>query len=348
MHLTSFLKALVRLVPLIALGMVAGPLTFRPAPGSALTKQLDSKWNVHLEEMELAINGRVWLPGYTMETEVSQHIAITDTYLALLGGRPMALDRDFHTVSQNVENSLGRGAGLSVWEDLTGTSELEGAIVQFRRKGGAYTKQFDPLDRYLDKALLDGLTEDMDLRALLPKKPVTVGDEWEIHLASLPDLLSPGGYFAWTIESGGTARWLSESLDSALMGELRHVLASMLEGHATVEYLGEEDGHSQLGITIDVQGTPDVDDLSKLATNIANEFSARGEIEIERLDLTLALEAEGTAEWNTDRGHISHLELKGHVRTAMDLEVVMDLASKFFIGLRTVVSGDFVQEFDTR
>ncbi len=348
MKLTVLLKVLVRLVPLIALGIVLRPLTFRPAAGSTLTKVLEGEWSVHLDEMLIAINGSVWWTGYTMETELAQRIAITDTYLKVQGGRPMALDREFCSISQDLENSLGGGAGQHVWESVAWKSELEGAVVQFRREEDAYTKRFHPLDRYLDDGLLDGLTEDMDLRILLPKEPVTVGDEWDIDLASLPDLLSPGGYFAWTIESEGTTRMLSDALDPALMGELRHVLGSMLEGRATVEYVAEDDGHSQLDISIDIEGTKKVDDLLELVTEIVAESPGWGTIEFERFDLEFALKAAGTAQWDTQRGHISSLALEGKVQSAMDLEIIWDAGSDFLIGVRTAVSGDFVQRFDTR
>ena len=348
MQLTVLLKVLVRCVPLIALGLIASPLMFRPAPGSRLTKVLNSQWSVHLDELEISINGNAWWTGFTWNTELSHRIAITDTYLTVQGGRPIAFDREFKTISQDLENSLGGSAGWDVWENVHGTSELEGAIVQFRWEEGSYAKRFDPLDRHLSNALLDGLTEDMNLRVLLPKVPVAVGDEWEIDLASLPDLLSPGGYFAWTLESEGTTRLLSESLDPALMGELRYVLGAMLEGHATVEYVGEEGGYSQLDLTIEIECAKDVDDLSELATKIVEELADWGTIEIVRFDLEFALSAAGTAKWDTNRGHIFDLVLEGEVESAMDLEVTWKGGAEYLIGVRTAVSGEFEQSFDSR
>ena len=41
--------------------------------------------------------------------------------------------------------------------------------------------------------LLKGLNEDMDLRALLPKDEVKVGDEWDIEVSGLASVIAPGG-----------------------------------------------------------------------------------------------------------------------------------------------------------
>ncbi|MGK0481563.1 MAG: hypothetical protein ACJAQ3_001541 [Planctomycetota bacterium] len=347
MWLTTLLNASLRLAALVAVGWVAGPLIFRPAPGSTLTKCLVNEWKLHLDELDVVINDVPWWTGYTIDTELSQRIVVADTYLALQGGRPIALDRAFKTISQDLEISMGGGPWNRAWENVCGTSALEGAVVQFRREEGADTKRFHPLGRRLDDELLDGLTEDMDLRILLPKKAARVGDEWEVDLAYLPDLLSPGGYFAWTIESGGSTQSLNHALDPALMGELRYALGAMLEGHVTVTYAGEEDGYSQLELSIEVEGTKEVDDLSKLATKIVDEFPDWGTIEVERLDLAFALEARGTAEWDTQRGHIYDLQLNGELESTMDLEVIWDVGSEFSIEVRTVTSGNFKQSLDT-
>ena len=115
----------------------------------------------------------------------------------------------------------------------------------------------------------------------------------------------------------------------------------------TVTYAGEEDGYSQLELSIEVEGTKEVDDLSKLATKIVDEFPDWGTIEVERLDLAFALEARGTAEWDTQRGHIYDLQLNGELESTMDLEVIWDVGSEFSIEVRTVTSGNFKQSLDT-
>ena len=161
-------------------------------------------------------------------------------------------------------------------------------------------------------------------------------------------MLSPGGYFAWTVESVGTQRLLGDALDPVLMGELRQVLSAMLTGRIVVRYVSEERGRSQLGITIDVKGTKDLDDLTALATQIVAELPGWGTIEIEQFDLTFALEAVGTAEWDTEEGNLTDLVLEGSLETAMDLELIWVLGKELAIDISTVASSAFVQSVEIR
>ncbi len=199
----------------------------------------------------------------------------------------------------------------------------------------------------MSDALLDGLTEDMDLRVLLPSEGARVGDEWEVDVACLPEILSPGGYFAWTIQPGESAPAWSSFLDPALMGELRPVLGAMLEGHVTVKYAGHDAGYSQLELSVDVHSTQNLGDLEDLAAQIIAEFPDWGTVEISRLDLDFALQAKGAAEWNTTSGHIFDLALKGSLESELDLELVWDAGSGWCVEVRTAVSGVFEQRFDT-
>lgn len=336
------LFVLVRLIPLMALGILVRPLTFRPAPGSQSTKHLTSEWRARLDKFELILNGGV-IDGFQMETELSQAIVVTDTYLALAEGRPVALDREFCTISEDLKITYALGSEPFDEETVRGTSDLEGSIVQFRVQDGAPTRRFDPLDRTRDPRLLNGLREDMDLRVLLPPEPVTVGDTWEIELAALPDLLSPGGYFGWTLESQENARGFIETLDPALMGELRHAFGSMLEGHVSAHYAREENERSRLDLTIDVETEKDVNELTDLATQIVETFSGLDTIEVYRLDLTFALKAVGSAEWDTVRGQVSGLQLAGEVESTLDLELHWNGGSGLAIRIKTVATAEFEQ-----
>ena len=101
--------------------------------------------------------------------------------------------------------------------------------------------------------------------------------------------------------------------------------------HATVYYVGEEGGYSELELSIEIEATKDVGELSELASKLVDEFPDWGSIEVVRLDLAFGLEATGTARWDTERGRLFDLVLRGDVESAMDLEVLWDLGSEFSI-----------------
>ena len=54
-----------------------------------------------------------------------------------------------------------------------------------------YYSEFDGDDA--DESLLEGLLEDIDLRAFLPTEEVDVDDEWEVDTSTLGPVLLPGG-----------------------------------------------------------------------------------------------------------------------------------------------------------
>ena len=357
MNFKSILQLARWLVSWAVATMLVGPLVFSPAPESTLTKELTLEWDVRLDHLTVMVNDwdltepLFW--DFCLETDISQRIIVRDTYHSVREGMPVALTRQFDEIFQEVEASGSGGAwsgqGLEV-EQVWGSSELEGTRVEFDWDGESLTKEFHPADKDEDQTLLLGLTEDMDLRLLLPQEKVHVGDTWEIEVSLLPDLISPGGYFAWNNELKGTAGSFGEFLDPALMGDLRHLLGEMLRGSATVTYVGEVDGVSQLSLELDVYTVQETEDLADLASRILGDPSQWWTLEVDQLEIELSLVANGTAEWDSQRGHIQGLELKGKLESSMELALVWEgdgWPKPYIIKIGTELSGEFVQHFET-
>jgi len=333
--------------------LLAVPLSFHSAPGSTVTKQFTHEWKISLDSLTVCLDGRdlmdVFWPGFFMETELSQHVVVTDTYRNTQFGRPHALDRDFGCCTQELDIILGSDEWLVDWgrhHGLVGRSDLEFSTVHFRLVDGAYTKAFEREDDPLGKEVLGGLTEDMDLRMLVPGDAVAVGDSWDIDLATLPDLFSPGGYFAWDLDLNGEALLVREMLDPTLMGDLRAVLAGSLEGEATVTYASESNGRALLELEIDILARSDAYDLTVLVAKILGDESSWWSLDLEYLEIQLELAATGTALWDTRAGHIDSLELGGEVSSRMEFVLFVGIDHSLRVEVATELSAEFEQHID--
>lgn len=320
------------------------PLACAPAKESTLKKTFEENWEFKLDSLSVLLDGRElsdsFLRGCVFDVGLTQEIVVLDTYHETRNGRPIQLTREFQTVSQEQTLEFGyQGFGNSWndWKNIWSSSDLEGSAVEFQWEDGEYQKSFYPGLKIGDDRHLDGLREDMDLRALLPNEQVIVGDSWEIDLTSLPDLLSPGGYMSWKVSNGSESWDLLDILQPRQMRELRKVLGSMLAGDAIVTYVSAEDEHSELQIAIDVWTQEDADRLTELAQEMAAIWDP---IELIDLRLDVRLEAKGVAFWNSAENQIESMELSGQLENEFNLDLEWN-NGYFSIQLSTISSAIF-------
>lgn len=172
------------------------------------TLQEDTTWT--LESMQQVVDGRPLREETPPMTGGGQRrLTVLDTYAAVDGGVATKLAREFEEI-----------AGKSTLDfDVDGThqsfvvnlaSELEGAKVLFERKD----KDSEPTAKFASESeasskLLEGLREDLDLRAFLTETGLTEGDYWKVDVASLADVLAPGGDLMLDPEQGALPKELA-------------------------------------------------------------------------------------------------------------------------------------------
>ena len=164
-----------------------------------------------------------------------------------------------------------------------------------------------------DEDLLDGLWEDLDLRALLPGTEVAEGDTWEIDAADLLGILVAGG----DLKIGAD----EELPDFGDMeeGQIMIVMPNVpddpmmwledLEGEIAAEYQGLRDtGEFDVAV---VALELEIQSAAELSEWLSERMPGRPDMDA--ADLTISFEGEGELLWNLEEGHFHSLEIEGEV-----------------------------------
>jgi hypothetical protein len=228
-------------------------------------------------------------------------IEVTDDYLAVAAGRPARLRRTFDRIESHEDQNMrfATGAGRpDAHKDKrkVEVSELEGRSVLFAldRASGAYATTFAAEGG--DESLLDGLSEDMDFRFLLPAGKVAVGDTWEVDPKLCGAIFAPGGDLKMK-EKGA-----EEDPGWGIGREIR----KNLEGKARLAWKGirEEDGRRMgiVGVDLDLKS--------------AGESGAR-DAKAGTIRFRLRLELVGDLAWDLEAGHFRTFRAGGKVKYDM-------------------------------
>ena len=140
-----------------------------------------------------------------------------------------------------------------------------------------------------EDALLEGLFEDMDLRAFLPEDEVSEGDSWDIDPIEFRLANSPGGVDFVGDDEDQAEEELEDDLDEAMDGDFTGTLrGTREEGGRRVAVIGLE-----LELETSAEQTVDREE---------------GEV---LLEVAATFELEGELLWDLEGGHLAGLELDG-------------------------------------
>lgn len=318
--------------PTTVLAPETGRLAFAPEEGSRVTKTFEIAADFALDDLSLVVNGEdigAMIGGLDLSGETLTAVSVTDVYGKTKNGRPLGLVRTFDSLSGSFEVSV-----MTEWggedQDVQSTSELEGATVRFDWNDDAdeYEVAFD--EKGGDEDLLEGLVEDMDLRAFLPPADVEEGDTWQVDLEALSTVIAPGGDLVLLPDDAEMDLDEMKELEDLFSGQFDD-FGELLEGECTCVLSGirEEDGRKLAEIDIDLEVRADIDlsDMILQALELIGEELGEEapEIDLETADLSIEIDGTGVLLWDLEAGRASSLDLTGEAIFSIDLSVSAEM-----------------------
>ncbi len=296
----------------------SGPDEVRYAPekGLKVTRTCETSGKFELESESVTFDGEERLDPTKKSSgslTITEKFVVSDELVAVGSGRPEKLARTFDELHQQQTASETRFDGEVIEQTQKLTCDLEGKGVVFT--WNADDKRFDvqaAADQKLDAELLDGLDEDMDLRAFLPDKPVAKGDSWDVEPAAFRAVLWPGGRLPFHDAAKDEPDEIEHELNAALYASL--------DGDATVTYAGrrEEDGVKVFVLHVKA-------DLSRTGESVASsEYTSKhGGAPGAKTKLEFTTQAEGDLLWSVEHAHLISLTLEGRATVTQGVSYEM-------------------------
>ena len=330
----SLLVAALAAPALLAFVAPADKIAFAPSEGASLTKTFTTSGTFQLDDLSVNVGGMDQAPDMEMTISWAQNVAVTDTYQTTKDGAPAKLRRTYDELGQELEVDVVvdmSAMGGDTQEDGTsgsGSSELEGKTVNFvwDEDEDSYKKSFHEEEG--DEDLLEGILEDMDLRALLPSEEVSEGDEWSIDLAGLTSILAPGGDLKIELEMDDGEEM--NGPDPSELADMNELMKDLLDGEATGKYVGmrEVDGTKYGVCEIDIKIDTAKDMTDMLEEMMADEMPEGMEVSFDRMDLELTLESKGELLWDMRGGHVHAFSIEGDIMIVLDMGMSMDMGGQ--------------------
>jgi len=308
-------------------GAPSSDLRFAAEKGVSVRKTFQEQTTWSLGSIEQIVDGSpTGLPTPEMTGKSERRLTVVDTCTSVDAGVALELVREFETVEGHSGLDFEvQGATEQFALDMS--SELDGGKVIFERK----TKGSEPEPRFAPESkasskLLEGLRDDLDLRAFLTEEGVGVGDWWKVDAATLVDVLAPGGELWLVPKKGAVPPEQLQILDAS------DVLATTLCGLAenTGDLAGEvlctwketkTEGEREIAvIEVEWESTSRTDASERLARRMraAGEDTSRTELEV-----VMSVTAEGRGQLLWDLGSSRAIAL------ALALEAKFDVTFGF-------------------
>jgi hypothetical protein len=292
------------------LSPVADDLSFRPSDGTEVTRLYSIDIEYELGDLSVVIDGQDISEMIPSDVSGTAQIAmkLTESFVRSADGRPLELIRSFEEMS-------GEASAMGESEAIEEIDKLEGKRVRFvwNEEEGDYDVDFHESEG--DAEDLEGLTADMDLRALLPGKEVAVGDTWTVDGKQLSSVLMLGD----KPQTGESE--VDQLFESAIWPQLETLLERF---KITCEYQGERevDGRKVGAVGVAMHGEGSLD-LSELIRSMV-QLQAQGmevDIDVATADLAVKFDSKGEVLWDLAAGHLRAYDMGCDSDLALDVSM---------------------------
>jgi hypothetical protein len=310
---------------LCALLAPADKVSFHPAKGTKLARTWEVKTQLSLDDQTTSMNGKP-TPDIDMEMEISgtMEFVLHDEFGELDGERPKLVRRTYDKLSSGssfaIEMAMMPDGGME--KNMTGSSKLEGKTVDFTWNADEEKYDVAYHDSEGEADLLEGLAEDLDLRAFLPGKEVAAGDTWKIDPNTFKQVLQPGGNLKIRPNLDADDE---EAMGMMGMGmddfqDMSRMIGDSMEGDVQGEYKGsrEADGATvgEIHVTFKLSSANDATEMVKKMLKAPSDQIES--LDIDHMDMEFTYEGDGTILWDLAAGHVHSLELSGEMAIKQD------------------------------
>jgi hypothetical protein len=329
MNARTLLFAVASAAPIVLAAHGPAPrLKFAPEEGSSLTKTIENKATLSLDEFTVTGTGGQ-APSMEMTMTLHQKVVVTDQYVKMREGAPQKLVRSFDDMSGEASASMKStvlGEKNTHDQNIRSKSALEGKKVVFEWDPDekTYKKAFDPEEED-ENEVLKGLDENMDFRQVLPAGEVKEGDQWDIPLGSVRTIFAPGGNLAMvpeTADATSTKPGTETSSMSNMMGDkLEGTATGTLAGIVTVEGVQ----CARIHLALDVKSSLDMTDVAR--KNLESTGEQPG-FELQKVGLDFGFQGDGEVVWDLSAGHFRSLDVSGQMSIRTSQSSKFDIAGK--------------------
>jgi hypothetical protein len=300
---------------------------FGPKSGTEVKKSMTVGLEMNIEELNFVVDGEEMPPealGEALDQAFVMEVVqtVTDKYIKVKEDQVEELIRSYDSMQVTLE------MGEEVTEE-TGTEGLAGKQVRFVRndKTGAYDKEWFECEG--EEQMLKSLSEDMDMRRLLPSGSVKPDQEWKLEGKDMGVLMWPGITSAEDIDlSQADLDAQQAELAQMMMDDLGPRFEEALQGMKIgLKYVGvrEVEGVELAEIAINIDGTMSMD-MGELIEKIA---ASQGGEQMEGADITLTMtmgmKGEGALLWNNQNGHLHSYKLDATMDFAINGDLDVDV-----------------------
>jgi hypothetical protein len=300
-------------------------LAFGVTAGLSVEKRFTLEHALSVLKVQLAGQEAGPLSQQGLEVNSKLELGVLDTYRRIEGGRPLELQRLFQTGRLHVDLATTDPTGAKTPDSADAETPLQKKSAVFtwvpeEKTYGRYYDDVETLEEYLAE-----LSEDLDLRALLPDHAVSAGGTWTIEPARLVDVFAPGGDipYAWVKGGGGT---FSHVLTAGVGGPLHDVFGGTAKGKVEAHWKETREAEGArlavVELTIAVETQADHSGTPGAAASAEEPADART---VEHSGVHWKFEGTGTLLWNLGAGRFESLELVGREEVSSDLTLEIGL-----------------------
>ena len=294
----------------LLLFVFAGPgeeeIDFAPALESSLSKRFSTEGEVALDDLQILMNGQEMDPAMMgLDSDLGMSfgyvVACRDEYRAVADGRPTKLLRTYEEFAGWYVDPEGE-------EQRESNDEVLDAAILFAwdAEEESYALSFEEGD--LDDEDLEGLAEDLDLRALLPDGPVEEGASWDV---AGPDLL---GVLLAGVDVPGV---LAEAEADDEVPEVVHAFLDDLveDAGGRCSFAGHEEVDGRTLAVLRLEST--IDSSIDIDPSLLGDSEGMGLADA-RFEVSVELDIEGTCLWDVAGGHFVRFDLEAFGSVALD------------------------------